>query len=41
MALEMTHSALELEDSAGLRQREQRLRARAARVARPLKPNRG
>ena len=31
MALEMTHSALALEDSADLRRREQRLRERAAR----------
>jgi uncharacterized protein YprB with RNaseH-like and TPR domain len=33
MALEMTHSALALEDSADLRRREQRLRERAARPA--------
>ena len=32
MALEMTHSALALEDSADMRQRERRLRERAARA---------
>ena len=34
MALEMTHSALALEDSADMRQRERRLRERTARVGR-------
>ncbi len=43
MALEMTHSALALEDSPDLRRREQRLRERAARPVRksarlPLTP---
>ena len=42
MALEMTHSALELEDSPDWRRREQRLRDRAARAGRrqpsPRKP---
>jgi len=38
MALEMTHSALALEDSAGMRQRERRLRERAARQAFSSRP---
>jgi uncharacterized protein len=40
MALEMTRSALALEDSVGLRRREVRLRERAARAGRKIAPPR-